>query len=131
MQTFVCKGERESSLKDNLILDKSFNFSVRIVNLYKYITNSKKEYVLSRQLLRSGTSIGANIHEGINGQSKKDFLSKMYIAFKEATETEYWIKLLFETKYITKVEYDSIITDCIEIKRILNSIIKTTKINCN
>ncbi len=114
-------------MKDNVILEKSFKFSVRIVNLYNFLRRNKKEYVLSTQVLRSGTSIGANIHEASNAQSRKDFLSKMYISYKEATETEYWIKLLFETNYINSTEYNSILTDCVEIKRILYCIIKTTK----
>ncbi len=114
-------------MKENLIADKSMMFAVRIVKLYQYLCKEKREYVLSNQLLRCGTSIGANIHEAVNGQSKKDFLSKMYIAFKEATETEYWINLLFNTDYLNKEEYTSILEDCVEMKKILNSIIKTTK----
>ena len=114
-------------MKDNVVLEKSFDFAVRIVNLYKYLCDTKKEITLSRQLLRSGTSIGANVHEATNGQSRKDFLAKMYIAFKEATETEYWIKLLLKTEYLRTKEGESILADCVEIKKILNSIIKTTK----
>jgi len=95
--------------------------------MYRYLCDEKHEYILSKQLVRSGTGIGANIHEAVNGQSRKDFLSKMYIAFKEATETEYWIKLLANTGYITETECSSILMDCIEIKKILNSIIKTIK----
>jgi four helix bundle protein len=118
-------------MKDNIIANKSLKFSIRIVNLYKYLIENNKEYVMSKQLLKCGTSIGANVHEAINGQSRKDFLSKMYIAYKEASETEYWINLLYETRYISKNEYSSIIADCIEIKIILYNIIKTTKENCN
>jgi four helix bundle protein len=114
-------------MKDNLILEKSMAFSERIVKLYKYLSFEKKEYVMSKQLLRSGTSIGANIHEAVNAQSRKEFLSKMYIAFKEASETEYWILLMSKTSYINKKQFESIFNDCIEIKKILNSIIKTTK----
>ena len=115
-------------MKDNnAILDKSMKFAVRIVKMYKYLCDEKHEYILSKQLVRSGTSIGANIHEAINGQSRKDFLSKMYVAFKEATETEYWINLLTKTDYITEKECGGILVDCVEIKKILNSIIKTTK----
>jgi len=95
--------------------------------MYKYLCDEKHEYILSKQFVRAGTGIGANIHEAVNGQSRKDFLSKMYIAFKEATETEYWIKLLASTNYINEAESNSILTDCVEIKKILNSIIKTTK----
>ena len=114
-------------MKSNIILDKSMSFAIRIVRLYQYLCKEKREYILSRQLVRSGTSVGANIHEAINGQSRKDFLSKMYIAFKEATETEYWIKLLTSTDYLTENESKSILGSCVEIKKILNSIIKTTK----
>ena len=118
-------------MKDNIILDKSFDFAVRIVNLNKHLCKTKMAFRLSDQLLRSGTSIAANIHEAVNGQSKKDFLAKMYIAYKEATETEYWIKLLTKTDYLSEKESESILADCIEIKKILNSIIKSTKDNNN
>ena len=114
-------------MKDNIILDKSISFAIRVVNMYKYLCDEKHEYILSKQFVRAGTGIGANIHEAVNGQSRKDFLSKMYIAFKEANETEYWIKLLASTNYINEAESNSILTDCVEIKKILNSIIKTTK----
>ena len=96
-------------MKDNIIQQKSFRFAVRIINLYKYLTNDKKEFVLSKQLLRSGTSIGANIEESIGGQSEKDFLAKLNISYKEARETIYWLKLLKETEYISEIEFDSII----------------------
>lgn len=88
--------------EDNLIKNKSEDFAVRIINLYKYLVKEKTEYVLSKQMLRSGTSVGANINEALCGISKKDFLSKMYIAFKECHETKYWIKLLYRTEYIYK-----------------------------
>ena len=87
----------------------------------------KKEYVLSKQFLRSATSIGANVHEANNAQSKKDFISKMYISYKEATETEYWIKLLTETEYFTEAEGSSLLTDCVELKQILTAILKSAK----
>lgn len=112
---------------DNIISTKSFNFSVRIVNLYKYLCNDKKEFVLSKQLLRSGTSIGANVKEAINAQSRNDFLSKMNISLKEAGEAEYWIELLMATEYLNKKEANSILNDCIEIKKILHSIVKKIK----
>ncbi|MBK2297102.1 four helix bundle protein [Francisella philomiragia] len=89
-------------MKDNLILDKSFNFSIRVVKLYKYLCENKKEYVLSKQLVRSGTSIGVNINEVQAGQSKADFIAKMYIASKEARETKYWINLLIKADYLDK-----------------------------
>ena len=122
-------AEIGGKLKENIILGKTMDFSVRIVNLYKYLCDEKKEYVLSKQLLRSGTSIGANAHEAHNAQSANDFLAKMYIAFKEASEAEYWINLLMKTDYLTSEQGMSILTDCVELKKILTSIIKTTKSN--
>ena len=118
---------QNAEMRNNAILEKSMDFSIRIVNLYKYLCSEKNEYTLSRQLLRCGTSIGANAHEAHNGQSNKDFLSKMYIALKEATEAEYWLNLLIYTEYLTKEHGDSILTDCIELKKILTAIIKTVK----
>ena len=117
-----------AEMRNNAILDKSMDFSIRIVNTYKYLCSEKNEYILSKQLLRCGTSIGANAHEAHNGQSVKDFLAKMYIALKEATETEYWLNLLIHTEYLTKVQGDSILSDCIELKKILTAIIKTVKL---
>lgn len=116
-------------MADNLIVDKSFKFAIRIINLYKYVCEEKKEFVLSKQLLRSGTSIGANVKEAIQGQSKKDFLSKMNISLKEASETEYWIELLIATNYLSDRDGNSILEDCVEIKKILHSIVKTSKNN--
>ncbi|MCH3964331.1 MAG: four helix bundle protein [Clostridium sp.] len=113
-------------MKENVVYKKSFEFSIKIVDLYKHIKENKKEYVISKQLLRSGTSIGANIKEGIVAQSKKDFLSKMYIALKEASETEYWLELLKETGYIDGKMFDFIIMDCREINKILCATVKTT-----
>jgi len=115
----------------NNIYNKSFQFSVRIVKLYKYLSNEKKEYILSKQLLRSGTSIGANIHESISAQSKKDFISKMSIANKEARETEYWIKLLIETDYLNGNEkyVKTLKNDIEELIKILTAIVKTSQIN--
>lgn len=117
--------------KNSIIRQKTIDFAVRVVNLYKYIINEKKEYVLSKQLLRSGTSIGANVNEAIYGQSKKDFISKLHISLKEASETEYWLELLNKTGYIDEREYQSISNDNIEILKILTSIIKTSKENLN
>ena len=114
-------------MKENLILEKSMDFSVRIVRLYQYLCAEKKEYVMSKQLLRCGTSVGANAHEASNGQSEKDFMAKMYIALKEATESEYWINLLMKTDYLTHEQGNSILADCIELKKILTAIIKTSK----
>ncbi|MDD6710013.1 MAG: four helix bundle protein [Ruminococcus sp.] len=104
---------------------KSKKFSVRIVNLYKYLCDKKNEYVLSKQILRSGTSIGANIAESECAISKKDFLSKIYIALKESAETLYWLDLLYETEYITDSQYESLYADCEEIKKMLSSTTKT------
>ena len=113
--------------EENITQNKSFDFAVRIVNLFKHLSNDKKEFVLSKQVLRSGTSIGANISEAIQGQSKKDFLSKMNIALKEANETEYWLRLLKATGYLSENEYKSIYQDCIELEKLLISIVKTSK----
>ncbi|MGN0618788.1 MAG: four helix bundle protein [Ruminiclostridium sp.] len=113
------------------IENKSKKFAVRIINLYKYLVSEKKEYVMSRQILKSGTSIGANVREGEFAQSTPDFISKMSIALKEAGETEYWLELLCETDFITAAQYESMKTDCNEIIRLLISIIKSTKSNNN
>ena len=114
-------------MKDNVVQAKSFDFAVRIVNLYKHLTADKKEFVLSKQLLRSGTSIGANISETENAQSKADFVSKMNIALKEANETQYWLKLLQATDYLSDKEFESINADVAELIAVLTSICKTTK----
>ena len=114
-------------MNDNLILVKSMDFAVRIVNLYKHLCDEHKEYVLSKQVLRSGTSVGANIREALQGQSKPDFISKMSIALKETSETEYWLELLVNTDYLTQSEYDNIQKDCGEIARLLISIVKSSR----
>ena len=111
----------------NIIEEKSYAFAVRIVNLYKHLNETKKEFVLSKQLLRSGTSIGANVAEAEQAQSTADFISKMSIALKEASETKYWIRLLASTSYLTEAESVSILNDCVELEKILVSIIKSTK----
>lgn len=111
--------------QENTALFKSKRFAVRIVNLYRFLCNDKKEYVLSKQLLRSGTSIGANLSEAESAMSRKDFLAKVYIALKECSETLYWIELLHETDYLTDIMFDSVYSDCLEIKRMLNSTTKT------
>jgi len=112
---------------ENIIEIKSFNFAVRIVNLYKYLTDKKKEYVLSKQLIRSGTSIGANVSEAEQAQSKPDFVSKMNIALKETSETKYWIKLLNATEFLSEKESNSLLADCVELEKLLVSIIKSSK----
>ena len=111
----------------NVIVDKSKSFALRIIKVCQHLGSEKKEYVLSRQMLRSGTSIGANVKEAIRGQSKADFHAKMCIALKEASETEYWLELLHESGYLEKAVFDSIFSDCQEILKILMSITKTTK----
>lgn len=118
-------------MKESLVYNKAFKFSVRIVKLYKYLCTEKSEYTLSKQILRSGTSIGANIKEGIFAQSKKDFISKMSIALKEASETVYWLELLTATEYIDALASKSILNECEEINNMLVAIVKTTKVNIN
>ena len=111
----------------NVIADKSMDFSVRIVRLYKYLVDKKAEYVLLKQLLRSGTSIGANIREAIYAQSQADFNAKMYIALKESGESAYWLELLKKTKFLTEEQAKSMLDDCGELIKILLSITKTIK----
>ena len=113
--------------KDNLIVEKSMKFAVRVVNLYRYLVSEKREWIMSKQLLRSGTSIGANAREAIYAQSRNDFVSKMSICLKEASETEYWLELLSKTGYLSKFQYQSIQEDCGEIARLLIAIIKSSK----
>ena len=113
-------------MNDNVIENKSFDFAVRIVNLHKHLSAEKKEFVLSKQLLRSGTSIGANVSEAVRGQSKADFLAKMSIALKEANESHYWIRLLYRTDFLTEQEFNSIENDVVELIKILSSICKTS-----
>lgn len=113
--------------EDNAIQVKSFAFAVRSVNLYKYLIESKKEFVLSKQLLRSATSIGANVEEAIGAQSKADFLAKMGIAYKEARETHYWIRLLKETNFLNEKEAESVINDVDELLKIIGKIQVSTK----
>ena len=103
---------------DNVIENKSFQFAIRIVRLYKFLCEEKKEYILSKQLLRAGTSIGANVTESQQAQSKPDFVSKISIALKEASETKYWIKLLGATEYLSENQTNSILDDCVEIEKI-------------
>lgn len=116
---------------ENAIQEKSYAFAIRIVKLYRYLTEKKNEYVLSKQLLRSGTSIGANVEEGIGGQSGKDFFSKLNIAYKEARETHYWLRILRDTNYLSTKESVAILEDCNELLKIIGSIIKTMKTKFN
>lgn len=114
-------------MKDNIIVNKSFDFALKIIDVYKYLNYIKKEYVLSKQLLRAGTSIGANVKESINAISKADFRNKMSTALKEADETEYWIKLIIRSNIVNENFMKELLYDCKEICRILNSIVKNSK----
>jgi four helix bundle protein len=114
-------------MAENILNTKLFYFAVQILELYKHLTTEKKEFVLSKQILRSGTSIGANVEEAIGGQSEADFMSKLSIAYKEARETSYWLKLLQETKYIEPIEAKKYLELCDELQRIIGSSIKTIK----
>lgn len=113
--------------KDNVVQIKSYAFAVRIVKIFNYLSEEQKEYVLSKQLLRCGTSIGANIEEAIGGQSEKDFFAKLTISYKEARETHYWIRLLKDTDYLSIEEADSLLKDVDELLRIIGSIQKTLR----
>ena len=114
---------------DNQILIDSKSFAIRIIRLYKYLSDMKKEFVLSKQILRSGTSIGANISESVFAQSRMDFVSKMSISLKEASETKYWLDLLYETEYISQEQYDSVSKEKKKITGTLVKIVNTTKQN--
>ncbi|MEP7196083.1 MAG: four helix bundle protein [Saprospiraceae bacterium] len=114
-------------MKENVVQQKSFSFAIRVVNVYKYHVTEKKEFVFSKQLLRSGTSIGANIDESIGGQSEKDFLSKISISYKEGREAIYWLKLLQATEYLSEQEVSSLLNDAEEICKILGKIQITMK----
>ena len=121
----------KNSLKYNILCEKSKSFALRIVKLSKYLCAEKKEFVLSNQLLRSGTSIGANIREGTRAQTGADFYLKLTIALKEADESAYWLELLHESEYITKEQFESIYNDCNELIKILVAITKTQKLKLN
>ena len=116
-------------MKESIVLGKSMDFAVRIVNLYKHLCDEHKEYVMSKQVLRSGTSVGANIKEALQGQSKADFTAKMSISLKEISETEYWLELLVKTNYLTQSEYESIQKDCSEVAKMLTTIVKSSRNN--
>ncbi len=117
--------------KESIIQQKSFAFAIRIVNLSNWLVDTRKAYKLADQILRSGTSIGANVEEAEGGFTKKDFNAKIGIAYKESRETRYWLKLLFATGYLDEKLYTSLLNDCIELIKILASIQKTTKRNLN
>lgn len=114
-------------MSENVIKNKSFNFALRIVKLYQFLNQEKKEYVLSKQLLRSGTAIGALVREAVHAESKLDFIHKLAIAQKEANESDYWLELLFQSGYLDDKQYQSLNLDIIEISKILASIIITIK----
>lgn len=114
-------------MKENVIKQKSFDFAFRIVKLYQFLTESKKEFIISKQLLRSGTSIGANIREAEQAESKNDFIHKLSISLKETNESIYWLELLVATKYITTKHFESINSDAVELIKLLTTIIKTSK----
>ena len=113
--------------KENVVLEKTYAFAIRMVRCYKYLSTEQKEFILSKQLLRSGTSIGANVEEAIGGQSGKDFYSKMYIDYKEARETHYWLRLLRDTDFLEDKIVASILSDSEEILKLIGSILKTLK----
>jgi four helix bundle protein len=115
--------------RQSIVGDKSLAFAKRIAKLYRFLVDKKKETIMSKQILRSGTSIGANIREGLFAQSRKDFISKMNIALKEAGETDYWIEILYSADYLTEMEFKSLKNDNDELIRMLSSIVKTTKEN--
>jgi four helix bundle protein len=114
-------------MRENIVVNKSFKFAVSIIRIYQFLANEKKEYVLSKQILRSGTSVGANIEEAVGGISDKDFTAKMSIAYKEAREIKYWLKLLYKTEYLIDKQFNTLIGDCEELLKKLYSIIKTSK----
>ena len=116
-------------MKESVLVDKSKHFAIRIINLCKHLNEEKKEYILSKQILRSGTSIGANIKEARFANSKNDFIYKMTISLKEASETEYWLELLTETGYISENLSSSLRADCTELLKMLHATVKTTKLN--
>jgi len=114
-------------MSENIIKSKSFSFALRVVKLYQFLNQEKKEYVLSKQLLRSGTSIGAMVRESEQAESKLDFIHKLAIAQKEANESDYWLELLFQSEYLNEIQFQSLKSDIVEINKILASIIITTK----
>ena len=124
---YIMIASGREKMKENLLKTKSLAFSVRIVGLYRYLTEQKKEYIISKQILRSGTSIGANIYEANYGQSKVDFAAKLQIALKEAAETEYWLLLLTQTNYLEESMGKSLNEDCLDLKRLLISSVRTAR----
>ena len=117
----------ENALPRNILREKSYKFALRTIGLYKYLVSEKKEFVLSKQVLRSGTSIGSNVVEASQGQSKADFVHKLSISLKESFETQYWLELMRDSVYITPEQAESLLSDCSELQRILTASIKTAK----
>ena len=118
-------------MKEDVLKTKSFKFAVRVVNLYKYLVEEKKEFVLSKQLLRSGTSVGAMVSEAEHSESKADFIHKLSIAQKEINESIYWLELLYATEHLSQQQFESINTDAVEIIKLITSSIKTAKLTIN
>ncbi|PSR54913.1 four helix bundle protein [Adhaeribacter arboris] len=116
-------------MADSLVAQKSYQFALRIVKLYQHLKEQKKEYILAKQLLRSGTSIGANVEEAVAAQSKADFIHKLHISLKETRETSYWLRLLKDANYLDDDGYKSIYADCLELQKMLSSSILTSKKN--
>lgn len=116
-------------MKNNVIQEKTFAFAVRVVKAYQFLVDNKREFILSKQFLRSGTSVGANVEEAIGAQSSADFMAKLAIAYKEARETNYWIRLMLATDYLNQKEAESLLNDVIEIQKIIAKIRITTKEN--
>jgi four helix bundle protein len=125
------KEEYYKQIKNNPLREKTADFSLRIINLYKYLTDEFNDYVISNQVLRSGTSVGANVAEAIYAQTKRDFVTKLSISLKEASETEYWFDLLYRSGYIKEKEFESLLSDAEEIRKMLVSSIKTSKKSIN
>lgn len=113
----------------SIVGEKSYQFAIKIVRLYQYLVKNKNEFVLAKQILRSGTSIGANIEEALGAFSKKEFIAKLQISYKESRETKYWLRIMFDTSYIDQVTYDSLMSDCNELIKLLVAILKTSKSN--
>lgn len=116
-------------MSENVLKEKTYKFALRIVKLYQFVASTQKEFVLSKQILRSGTSIGANVEEASHAQSKTDFIHKLSIAQKEAAETNYWLRLLRDSEILTIKQAESLLSDCDEVQRLLTSSIKTAKAN--
>ena len=126
---FTNVAQLYKELEDNMTFMKALDFAVRIVNLYKYLRDEKEETVMSKQVLRSGTSIGANISEALGAESKDDFIHKFSVSFKEGNETKFWLMLLHRTSFINDKQFESLMTDCQELRKLMGATIKTAKKN--